>query len=110
MTVFYDVYAIALEGVLGGLISTVINAYPNRKLLKYSYKEQWNDIMPSLLLSLVMGVVIYSLQWFGMTVWTTLIVQVCVGFILYVGMARIFKLECFNYLVMTIKQIVIKIE
>ena len=108
VTVFYGVYAIALGGVFSGLISSVINAYPNRKLLNYSYKEQWNDIMPSLLLSLVMGAVVYSIQWFGMTVWKTLIVQVCVGFVLYVGMARIFKLECFNYLVMTIKQIVIK--
>jgi len=108
VTVFYGVYAIALGGVFGGLIATIINAYPNRKLLNYSYNEQWNDIMPSLLLSLVMGAVVYSVQWFGMTVWKTLIVQVCGGFVLYVGMARIFKLECFNYLVMTIKQIVIK--
>jgi len=108
VTVFYGVYAIALGGVFSGVISTFINAYPNRKLLNYSYKEQWNDIMPSLLLSLVMGAVVYSVQWFGMTVWTTLIVQVCVGFVLYVGMAWIFKLECFNYLVITIKQIVIK--
>ena len=108
VTVFYGVYAIALGGVFSGLISTFINAYPNRKLLKYSYKEQWNDIMPSLLLSLVMGAVVYSVQLFGMTVWTTLVVQVCIGNILYVGIAWIFKLECFNYLVMTIKQIVIK--
>ena len=33
-----------------------------------------------------------------MTVWPTLIVQGFVGIILYVGMARIFKLECFTYL------------
>ena len=108
VTVFYGVYAIALGGVFSGVISTFINAYPNRKLLNYSYKEQWNDIMPSLLLSLVMGMIVYSIQLFGMTVWSTLVVQVCIGIILYVGMAWIFKLECFNYLIMTIKQIVIK--
>ena len=33
------------------------------------------DIMPSLLLSLVMGAEVYSVQLFGMTVWPTLIVQ-----------------------------------
>jgi len=75
------------------------------KLLNYSYKEQWKDIMPSLLLSLVMGAVVYSVQLFGMTVWTTLIVQRFVGIILYVGMARIFKLECFIYLISTGKDI-----
>jgi teichuronic acid exporter len=52
ITVFYGVYAIALGAVLSGIISTFINAYPNKKLLDYSYIEQWNDIMPSLLLSL----------------------------------------------------------
>jgi len=108
VTIFYGVYAIALGEIISGLISTVINAYPNRKLFNYSYKEQLKDIISLLLLSLVVGAVVYSIQWFGMTVWTTLIIQVCVGFVLYAGMARIFKLECFNYLVMTIKQIVIK--
>ncbi len=105
VTVFYGVYAIALGGVFSGVISTFINAYPNRKLLNYSYKEQWNDIMPSLLLSLVMGAVVYSVQWLGMPVWPTLIIQVCVGFVLYAGMARIFKLECFTYLLLTWKDI-----
>jgi O-antigen/teichoic acid export membrane protein len=51
ITVFYGVYAIALGQVLSGIISSFINAYPNKKLLNYSYNEQWNDIYPSLLLS-----------------------------------------------------------
>jgi teichuronic acid exporter len=101
ITVFYGVYAIALGAVLSGIISTFINAYPNKELLDYSYIEQWNDIMPSLLLSLVMGAVVYCFKWLGLSALITLIIQVCVGVILYVGMARIFKLECFNYLVIT---------
>jgi len=105
VTVFYGVYAIALGGIVSGLIGTIINSYPNAKLLNYGYKEQWKDIMPSLLLSLVMGAVVYSVQLFGMTVWPTLIVQGFVGIILYVGMARIFKLECFTYLLLTWKDI-----
>ncbi len=105
VTVFYGVYAIALGSIISGLIGTIINSYPNEKLLNYSYKEQWKDIMPSLLLSLVMGAVVYSVQLFGMTVWPILIVQGFVGIILYVGMARIFKLECFTYLLLTCKDI-----
>jgi teichuronic acid exporter len=101
ITVFYGVYAIALGAVLSGIISTFINAYPNKELLDYSYIEQWNDIMPSLLLSLVMGAVVYSFKWLGLSVLITLIIQVCVGVILYIGMAWLFKLECFRYLVTT---------
>jgi teichuronic acid exporter len=105
VTVFYGVYAIALGQVLSGIISSFINAYPNKKLLGYSYLEQWYDIMPSLLLSLVMGAVVYSFKWLGMSVQITFIVQVCVGVILYVIMARILKLESFNYLITTIREL-----
>jgi teichuronic acid exporter len=108
VTVFYGVYAIALGQILSGIISTFINAYPNKKLLNYSYVEQWKDIMPSLLLSLVMGAVVYSLKWLGLSVFVTLIIQVCVGVILYVALAWIFKLECYTYLVTTIKDLLPK--
>ena len=47
---FYGVYAIALGEVIFGIIATFINGYPSGKLLNYSYVEQWNDIMPSLML------------------------------------------------------------
>jgi teichuronic acid exporter len=107
ITVFYGVYAIALGQVLSGIISSFINAYPNKKLLNYSYNEQWNDIYPSLLLSLAMGIVVYSLKWLGMSVLITLIIQVCVGVIVYVVMAWFFKLECFGYLLATAKSIFI---
>ena len=101
VSIFYGVYAIALGTLISGIISTFINAYPNLKLLNYSYKEQWKDIMPSLLLALVMGAVIYNFRWFSMTAGLTLIIQVCVGCIIYFGMAKVLKLECFMYLLAT---------
>jgi len=36
--IFYGVYAIALGDIVSGLIATIINSYPNTKLLNYSYK------------------------------------------------------------------------
>jgi teichuronic acid exporter len=108
LTLFYGVYAIALGGAISGVISSFINAYPNRKLLNYSFKEQWKDVMPSLLLSLVMGGGAYTIQWFGMSVSLTLVMQVCFSAIIYFGMAKIFNLECFRYLIVTIKQMVMK--
>jgi teichuronic acid exporter len=108
ITVFYGIYAIAFGQVVGGIISTFINAYPNKHLLGYSYKEQWNDIMPSLLLSLMMGGVVYSFKWFGLSVLTTLIVQVCIGAILYIGLAWMLKIECFYYLLSSAKEIFVR--
>ena len=45
------------------LISTVsssfINAFPNKKLLGYSYIEQIKDILPSTAVSVLMAVIVY---------------------------------------------------
>lgn len=103
VTVFYGVYAIALGQVLSVIISTFVNAYPNIKLLNYSYLEQWKDIYPSLLLSLAMGLVVYTIKWLGLPIILTLTMQVLIGIIIYIAMAWVFKLETFVYLVSTMK-------
>jgi O-antigen/teichoic acid export membrane protein len=105
VTIFYGVFAIAIGMLVTGIISSFINAYPNLMLFNYSYREQWRDIMPSFILSLVMGFIVYNFKWFGMPDWAVLITQVCVGGILYIGTAKLLKLECFEYLIKTIKDI-----
>ncbi|NRT70248.1 lipopolysaccharide biosynthesis protein [Clostridium beijerinckii] len=103
ISMFYGVYAIAMGMLISGIISSFINAYPNLKLLNYSYREQWKDIFPSLVLSLIMGFITYNVKLFHMTACATLIIQVCIGGVIYIGMARIFKIECFVYLLNTVK-------
>ena len=101
----FGVYAIALGQVVSGFVSTFINAYPNKKLLDYSYKEQGADIMPSLMISLVMGAIVYSINLLSMPAWQILVLQVVSGSIIYIGLAKIFKIESFSYLVATMKQL-----
>ncbi len=110
VTLFYGVYAIALGRVLSGIISTFINAYPNKQLLDYTYKEQWKDIMPSLLISLVMGTVVYTLNYLTIATWQILILQVVIGAIMYMSLSRIFKIESLNYLISTIKDLAMNEE
>ena len=102
----FGVYAIAFGGIFSGLIGTFINAYPNKELLNYSYKEQWLDIMPSLMISLVMGSIVYSLNFLSIPAWQILILQIVSGSIIYILLAKIFKIESFTYLVGTMKQLI----
>ena len=102
----FGVYAIALGGLFSGLIGTFINAYPNKELLNYSYKEQWLDIMPSLLISLIMGGVVYLFNYLSISAWQILILQIVSGGIIYILLAKIFKIESFTYLVGTMKQLI----
>lgn len=106
ISMFYGIYAIALGGLLSGIISSFINAYPNLKLLNYGYKEQIKDILPSLLLSIIMGGVAYSILYLNMSSYLTLISQVLVGAMVYIGLAILFKLECYEYLLITVKSLI----
>lgn len=102
-SIFYGVYGIAIGSLISGIISTFINAYPNFKLLNYSYIEQIMDIMPSFLLSITIGILVYSLKWFQLAPSITLLMQLFIGGILYICISKILKLECYLYLIATFK-------
>ena len=102
----FGVYAIALGQVFSGIISTFINAYPNKELLDYSYKEQSIDLMPSMLISITMGAIVYLFNFISISVWKIFVIQVVAGVVIYTVLAKVFKLESFGYLIATIKQII----
>jgi teichuronic acid exporter len=105
VTLPFGIYALVIGGTAVGVVSTYINAYPNKQLLNYAYLEQIKDILPSFLLTFAMSGIIISLQLLNLSPLLTLIIQVIVGACSYTLMAKIFKLECFNYLIETLKQI-----
>jgi len=101
-SVQYGIYAMILGQVAIAFISTIINAYPNKKLLNYSFLEQYKDIMPSLILAVVMGVIVLSIQWLNMGMWVTLLLQVLFGSAFYVLTSYLFKLESLTYLLKSV--------
>lgn len=103
VTIPLGVYAIALGMLLSGVIGMFINAYPNKKLLGYRYREMLKDIMPSFLLSAVMGCVVYSIQWLGLVTWLTLIIQLIAGVGIYVLLVNLFRISSYHYLLQTLK-------
>jgi teichuronic acid exporter len=102
----FGIYAMAWGVLLSGIISTFINTYPNLKLLNYSYIEQWKDIMPSLGISLVMGAVVYTLNLLNIAVWQILILQIFVGVVIYIVLAKMLNIESYAYLIKTINEII----
>ncbi len=102
-TLPFGVYTMALGQVGVALISSFINAFPNRKLLNYYYKEQLKDILPNLIISIIMFVLVYLLKFINMNKYLLLITQISFGVIIYLALIYIFKLESFNYLIDIIK-------
>lgn len=100
----FGIYVIAIGGAVSGIIGTFINAYPNKKLLNYSYQEQWLDILPSLLISLAMGGIVFLYNFLNMPEWQILGLQILTGSIVYILLAILFKVESFTYLIVTMRE------
>lgn len=98
----FGVYAIAIGQVISAIISTFINVYPNKHLLNYSYREQWADIMPSLVLAVIMGITVYMFNLINIAAWKVLGLQLVVGVGSYIGLTKIFRVESLSYLIATL--------
>lgn len=105
LTVRHGVYAMALSLLFVSVVSQLINAWPNRKLLDYPYIQQLRDMLPSILLSCLMGLCVYPISWLGWSDWIVLPLQVLVGVGIYVLGSLIFRLDSFGYLLSTAKRL-----
>ena len=92
---FQSPIAIAMTGLITSVISCFVNAFPNKKLIGYSYFEQMRDILPSLLLSGVMLVGIWAVSLLSLGNLVMLMLQIAVGVVIYVVLSAVLKIKPF---------------
>lgn len=97
-TMWFGVMAMAYSLLFTSITSQIINSWPNKKLLDYSYPEQIRDILPGILLAVFMGCCVYPVEWIGFSDLLTLFIQVVMGACIYIGGSALLKLEGFRYL------------
>lgn len=83
VTVKSGVRAIAIAAGISIVFAQLINSIWSIKHLKYSLFEQFEDFVPNFLISLIMGLFVYRLQYFGFQNWPIIIIQIIGGIILY---------------------------
>ena len=103
ITMRISVMAMAYSLIFSGILSQIINSWPNWKLLNYNYLEQLRDILPSICISVFMGVCVYFIGFLLLPTLLQLIIQVIAGAIIYIVASIVLKLEEFNYLFGMIK-------
>ena len=91
--------AIAYSAALASVSSSVINSYPNRKLLDYSYFEQIGDILPNIVIAGIMAVVVWVVGAINCNLFAKLFIQICVGSLTYLLLSIITRNTCFKYLI-----------
>lgn len=103
ITMNISVMAMAYSLLISGLISQVINSWPNRYLLKYSYIDQIKDILPNIVMALIMGVFVYFINYLDLSVLVSLMVQIILGGIIYLALSIFTKNDSFIYLINILK-------
>ena len=90
---------LALSSIVCTVFATVVNTYPNRKLLGYKYKYQLSDLLPNLIISIIMGIVVYLIKYIQISKVLILILQVFIGIIVYILLSKFTKNENLYYLI-----------
>lgn len=103
--VLKDVYLMVAMYMLTGIISTFVNAWPNKKVIGYSYGEQLRDICPAFLLSVASGALAWCVFLAGLPSLPTIALQCVVMAFAYLGSAKLFRVEEFGYLLATAKEL-----
>ena len=101
---FESPIAIAMTGAATTLISCVVNAFPNKKLIDYSYFEQMKDILPSFVASILMLICVLLVGEIGFNPMSTLMLQMLVGVIVYMGISVVLKMSPFMQLLDILKR------
>lgn len=107
-TMWFGPLVMAASNLLFAVINYLINAFPNRKLLNYSYGQQIMDAAPPMLLSAFMFGIVYCVRFLELSNWLTLIIQIPLGVLIYVGGTKLFKLDSFDYILGTVKGLIRK--
>ena len=102
----FGLLAMSYSLIISSFICQIINAWPNKKLVNYTYLQQFKDIFPYIVISLIMGVAIYPFVYLKIPTAFVLTIQIVVGGILYLGICYLFKLEGLRYFNSTIKSII----
>lgn len=89
----YGVEAIAISLVITNVVATIINIFPNRKIVGYGYLEQLRDIGLNFFISFVMGGIVYAENLLQISDLLLLIIQVFTGVIVYIAISIVFKID-----------------
>lgn len=103
IAVKFGVMAMAYSMLVTSFISQVVNSWPNKKLLNYSYLEQVKDMLPQIGFSLLMGMIVYFVSFLHLNSLITLLIQIPIGVIVYWLFSKLFHIESYEYIVGMLK-------
>lgn len=97
--VLQNIYAYIIGGLFVSILSSWFDAYPNRKLLHYSYANLLRDTAPAFGLTILAGACAYLIGFLQIEPWLTLLLQLLTMVVVYLGAAKLLRCEDLDYLI-----------
>ncbi len=102
ITVLLITFRISVEAMAYSLLFTsvtsqIVNSYPNKKLLNYSYLEQLRDILPNIFTAVFMGICVYCVRYLPFGLPAVFVIQIACGFVTYIAVSILSRNESFEY-------------
>lgn len=107
-TMWFGPLVMAASNLGISVVEQIINSWPNKKLLRYSYGQQLLDIMPSVLLSAAMFALVWCVQYLHLSSILTLLIQVIVGVSVYIAGSVVFKMDSYYYLKNALLELIVR--
>ncbi len=98
ITMNISVWAMCLSLLVTSVLCQVINAWPNNKLLNYNFFEQLKDILPSIGMAMIMFISVIAINLINIPILISVVLQILIGGIIYILLAKLLKIEAYNYL------------
>ena len=108
VTIWFGVLWVAVGVLLVVLIEFLAYYLPNRRLIKYTFKELFSDIRSTVIMTLIMSAVTFAVGLIYLESWIVFVLQIITGVIIYVALSYITKNKSFMYILDIIKYKVLK--
>lgn len=105
---FGGIIGIAFSILLSTMAYIIVNTIQIKKDLDYGLLEQLKDIVQSISLAAIMAVVVFTIQFLGLSNLLTISIQITVGAIFYIVASALLKIEEFTYSVDIIKSLFLR--
>lgn len=102
--VLESVIGIAIGTLIAEIVSMALFMYYENKIIHYSYKEQLQDLLPSLMLSTLMGGLVYSIHFLPIHKGFALVLQIVIGVAFYLVVSYTVQFKPFVYLIQMVKE------
>ncbi len=103
---YQGVMAIAVTAMFVTFFAALVNSTPNRKYLRYTYREQLVDLIPSILLAAAMGICVYGVGRLPVPDLVSIVLQVVSGAASYIILSLAFRVSQFRYIIDILKNFI----